>query len=173
MADEIWRPVAGCEGQYEVSNLGRVRSLDRIGTQGTRWGRSMSVRLKGRILKPGTVAGGYQYVKIGPVGALVHRLVLEAFAGPCPEGMECAHDDGNPANNHASNLRWATKIENQADRRRHGTLPIGKSHYLAQKTHCKRGHEFTEDTTRWFGGGRWRALRAVSTARTTVRALAP
>jgi len=51
----------------------------------------------------------------------VCRLVLLAFVGPCPEGMECRHLDGNPANNRIGNLVWGTKKENIADKKRHGT----------------------------------------------------
>lgn len=51
----------------------------------------------------------------------VHRLVLEAFVGPCPEGMQCCHADGDPTNNRLSNLRWDTQESNYADRSRHGT----------------------------------------------------
>lgn len=56
----------------------------------------------------------------------VHRLVLEAFVGPCPEGKECAHENGNPADNRLTNLRWATPAENSADKSRHGTNQIGE-----------------------------------------------
>lgn len=52
---------------------------------------------------------------------LVHRVVLEAFVGPCPEGMECRHVDGNPANNRLDNLAWGTPKENFEDSARHGT----------------------------------------------------
>lgn len=51
----------------------------------------------------------------------VHKLVLEAFVGPRPEGMEACHSDGNSLNNHASNLRWDTHLNNMADRTKHGT----------------------------------------------------
>lgn len=50
-----------------------------------------------------------------------HRLVLEAFVGPCPEGMECCHNDGNPANNKLENLRWDTRSANHQDAVKHGT----------------------------------------------------
>jgi hypothetical protein len=50
----------------------------------------------------------------------VHRLVLLAFVGPAPEGMECCHNDGNKANNALSNLRWDTRSANMKDRTRHG-----------------------------------------------------
>jgi len=54
-----------------------------------------------------------------------HRLVLEAFAGPCPEGMECCHYDGNRTNNKLTNLRWDTRKGNRQDAIRHGTLVRG------------------------------------------------
>lgn len=57
----------------------------------------------------------------------VHRLVLEAFAGPCPPGMEACHRDGNPHNNAARNLRWDTPQGNAADKRRHGTHAVGEA----------------------------------------------
>jgi hypothetical protein len=55
----------------------------------------------------------------------VHRLVLEAFVCPCPEGRECCHNDGDPANNALTNLRWNTRKANIEDSRRHGIKPIG------------------------------------------------
>lgn len=55
----------------------------------------------------------------------IHKLVLETFVGPRPEGMECRHLDGNPANNQLDNLAWGTPVENAADRTRHGTQPHG------------------------------------------------
>jgi predicted XRE-type DNA-binding protein len=56
----------------------------------------------------------------------VHRLVCEAFHGPCPDGMHCRHLDGSRANNTPSNLCWGTKAENEADKLRHGTLLKGE-----------------------------------------------
>jgi hypothetical protein len=55
----------------------------------------------------------------------VHRLVLEAFAGPCPEGRECCHEDGDPANNSLGNLRWDSHQANMDDMLRHGTRRMG------------------------------------------------
>lgn len=60
---------------------------------------------------------------------LVHRLVLTAFVGTCPEGMECCHNDGNPSNNRVENLRWDTHAENQRDRNKHGTDNRGERHW--------------------------------------------
>lgn len=56
----------------------------------------------------------------------IHRLVLEVFVGPCPEGMVACHNDGNPRNNALSNLRWDTREANMRDRDRHGTSPRGE-----------------------------------------------
>jgi hypothetical protein len=69
-----------------------------------------------------------------PVSRLVHRLVLEAFVGPCPPGMQCRHLDGNPTNNALENLCWGTPKEDRANQRRHGTVPEGESHPLAKLT---------------------------------------
>lgn len=61
---------------------------------------------------------------------LVHRLVLEAFTGPCPEGMEGCHGDGDKTNNRLSNLRWDNHGSNERDKAKHGTLVAGeKSHF--------------------------------------------
>lgn len=62
------------------------------------------------------------------------RLVLMAFSGPCPDGMEAAHNDGNPANDLPSNLEWKTHIANSCDRYRHGTIPRGISSGRAKLT---------------------------------------
>ena len=74
-------------------------------------------------------------------GATIHRLVLLAFEGPEPDGMEVCHTDGNPANNRLDNLRWGTRGDNLRDRVRHGT------HHQAIKTHCPHGHAYTDENT--------------------------
>lgn len=56
----------------------------------------------------------------------VHRLVLEAYVGPCPVGMECCHNDGDAGNNTLENLRWDTSKSNKADLRKHGKLVCGE-----------------------------------------------
>ena len=63
-------------------------------------------------------------MRIGLYGVtpLVHRLILEAFVGPCPDGMECRHLDGDPENNRMGNLRWGTPKSNADDSVRHGTM---------------------------------------------------
>lgn len=59
---------------------------------------------------------------------LAHRLVLEAFVGPCPPGMECCHNDGDRGNSALSNIRWDTRKANHADALAHGTHPRGEHH---------------------------------------------
>jgi len=56
----------------------------------------------------------------------IHRLVLETFVSKCPEGMECRHLDGNPANNSLDNLRWGTTKENMNDKIKHGKSNFGE-----------------------------------------------
>lgn len=64
----------------------------------------------------------------------VHVLVLEAFVGPCPVGHQCRHIDGNPANNHISNLAWGTSLENNRDKILHGTSNQGECSSKAKLT---------------------------------------
>lgn len=64
----------------------------------------------------------------------VHRLVLLAFCGPCPQGKESRHLDGNPHNNKLENLQWGTPEENREDIRKHGTYKKGKEHHYTKLT---------------------------------------
>lgn len=111
---EIWKPVPGFEG-YEVSDLGRVRS----------WISRHGRRSEPRPMKPAPDAHGYLRVTLrlngAPVYRKVHQLVLEALVGPCPDGMEGCHNDGNRANAALTNLRWDTRPNNFADKIEHGT----------------------------------------------------
>lgn len=68
----------------------------------------------------------------------VHKIVMLAFVGERPEGMETRHLDGDPTNNCLSNLAYGTAVENAQDQLRHGT------NNNSRKTHCKNGHEFNE-----------------------------
>lgn len=134
---EIWKPVVGYEGYYEVSNMGRVRSVDRIIHRSD--GRTRIA--KARILKPFGSKYGHLELKLyrdaNVNNCQVHRLVLEAFVGRCPDGMECCHNNGIADDNRLENLRWDTPSANQYDSVRHGT------HVAARKTHCKNGHPLT------------------------------
>lgn len=148
---EIWRDVLGWEGFYQVSNHGRVKSLDRI-VPSKRHGTSYTVR--GQIMGLER-NGAYQHVTLSRSGryktVLVHRMVLEAFVGPCPEGMEGCHNDGVGTNNCLDNLRWGTPKENQQDRFLHGTSNRGKHYNLGHTwnrgTKCGTAR-LTEDNVR-------------------------
>lgn len=138
-----WRPVVGWEGYYEVSDRGQVRSLERTVTY-----RDGRVRLyPSTVLRVGHHGIGHEHVVLyrsatDKASRQVHRLVLEAFVGPCPDdGMECLHADGDPANNHVTNLRWGTRSENNLDKVRHG------HDHNAVKTHCPQGHPYSDENT--------------------------
>ena len=117
---ETWKDVPGYEGRYQVSDLGRVRSVDRVAhypayTRADGIPRSASTRsLRGRILAPGPQRSGHLSVPLGrpAQGKLVHRLVMLAFVGPCPPNREVLHLDHNPTNNCLTNLRYGSRSEN-------------------------------------------------------------
>lgn len=117
---ENWKAVPGCEGSYEVSDQGRVRSLDRVVECPCRWGGTRSFPLKGRVLKQAAIHD-HLVVHIGKRRQeFVHRLVLMAFDRLPNDGEECRHLDGNPRNNRLGNLAWGSRSENIADRKRLG-----------------------------------------------------
>lgn len=137
-AVERWRPVVGFEGLYEVSDMGRVRSLDRtVWRDGPSYRRAHQLAYRGRQVALQQQKKGYVGLVLWKDGRgrsrRVHQLVLEAFVGPCPEGMEALHGTGVRHDNCLINLRWGTPVENAADRVRHGTAPGAKGR-------CKRGH---------------------------------
>lgn len=115
---EEWRPVVQ-DPLYEVSNFGRVRSLDACIWYGPRVG--FGIR-KGRILKPSIDGCGYLTVRLsGKKTAAVHRLIAAAFLGPCPDGQEVRHLDGNRADPVLKNLKYGTPKQNHQDSYLHGT----------------------------------------------------
>ena len=132
---EVWRQIPGFEGFYEVSSLGRVKSvtrtIDRVDGSG--------LPLRERILCIFVDTEGRERVNLFKSGRkkgfFVHTLVAMAFYGERPDGTECCHWDGNPRNNRVENLRWASHADNMRDLIRHGT------HHNTVKNRCKRGHK--------------------------------
>ena len=123
---EEWRPIPGWEDRYEVSSEGRVRSLDTFVTNqfGVTWCRC------GKVRALWTDPKGYAHATLyrGNQGQryAVHVLVMAAFVGERPEGAHVCHNDGNPSNNHLTNLRYDTASANQLDRALHGTSARGE-----------------------------------------------
>lgn len=115
-APEIWKPVVGFEGRYEVSDLGRVRSL-----------------LSGRVLKTSLDLNGYPIItfKKPKTTIRVHQLVLRAFLGPA-EGRVVRHRKAPKSNVVLSNLEYGTQKDNAADRRRDGTELFGSAKPFAR-----------------------------------------
>lgn len=120
--EERWLPVPGHEGAYEVSDMGRVRSVGRRVRLFTRWGTEATRGVPPRLLRPGRMTkSGHVSVAIGKHNSqCVHTLVLLAFVGPRPAGMEARHLNGNASDNRLENLRYGTRAENVQDMVRHG-----------------------------------------------------
>lgn len=103
--------------------------------------------------------------------AYLHRLICEAYHGPCPVGMECRHIDGDKKNNAAANLAWGTKAENETDKQNHGTAPSGEKNGMAKMTeaevrnmrlHRKLTGESYARIARSFGVSTMTAYRAIT-----------
>lgn len=114
---EVWMPIDGYVGLYEVSNLGRVRSLQPPRGDG--------------IMRGDVDRYGYRRVLLardgGKVRFKVHRLVCQAFHGEAPDGHEVGHLDGDKSNNCAANLAWVTRSENSLHKAVHGVRYVGHS----------------------------------------------
>jgi hypothetical protein len=114
---EIWLPVIGYEGRYEVSNTGLVRSRKK-----SSW----------KILKPNVLKRGYSIVRLfngsrkTAKDILVHILVAASFLGEKPNGMQVNHIDGNKSNNHINNLEYLTGKENMQHAVKLGLFPSRK-----------------------------------------------
>ena len=114
MVDEIWKDIKDYEGLYQVSNLGRIRSLDRLVKHAFK-GYS---RLKGKIKPCRKNTHGYLNINLCKDGKaktlLIHRLVAQAFL-PNPDNLpEVNHKDENKENNRVDNLEWCTSLYNNS-----------------------------------------------------------
>lgn len=141
---EEWRDIPGYEGYYQASNQGRIRGLDRTVMRSN----GVSQYWRGRILRPGRLASGHLHVSLRtptqkPRTLRVHQLVMWAFVGPTPPGMEVCHNNGTHEDNRLENLRFDTHANNMADIPRHGGT------IFSRRTHCVHGHEYTPENTGW------------------------
>jgi hypothetical protein len=130
---EQWHPVVGWEGFYEISSRGRVWSIPRT-------------KCRGAIRKTLVAGAGYAITRLSARGVkrsyYVHQMVMEAFVGPCPEGQQVRHLNGNPLDNRwPENLAYGTPTEDRYDQIRIGT------HFNAAKTRCREKHEYTPENT--------------------------
>jgi hypothetical protein len=131
---ERWLPVVGWEGLYEVSDQGRVKSLDRVVMQAN--GKTRSLR--GKVLKAGVNSEGYLVVRPSRAPRVktlkVAAIVAAAFIGPRPAGLVILHGEGGKLDNSLSNLSYGTCKENEADKLRDGTHNRGERHACAKLT---------------------------------------
>lgn len=108
MEKEEWRDIQGYEGYYQVSNLGRVRSLDKYVKN---YISGFALR-KGMVLKGKSDKDGYKYVTLSKYSKKktyrIHRLVAQAFLQNPNNYQIINHKDENPSNNNVDNLEWCT-----------------------------------------------------------------
>ena len=119
-----WRRIPGWTDLYEVSDDGRVRSLDRRIVVPNPYGVLAARTYAGRELKLFVTGKGYPSVKLSrpgqrPVTVYVHEAVTTAFLGPRPVSLETCHGNGVPSDNRLENLRYDTCRANALDAQRH------------------------------------------------------
>lgn len=113
--EEVWRPIKGFEGRLEVSNMGRIRSIERIVAFGQN-----KRKVHQTIYKLHNDKDGYKMAGISGKTIKVHRAVAETFI-PNPDNRpQVNHIDGDKSNNRADNLEWATQEENMQHASKHG-----------------------------------------------------
>lgn len=146
---ENWRTVVSFEGMYEVSDLGRVRSVPRVVVYGGKRA-GQQVKVRGGLRKPVRHSAGYVYVNLCRDGdqhlRLLQWLVLEAFDKARPVGLEACHRNGDKHDNRIANLYWGTHSENIRDAVRHRT------HNMVAKDSCPKGHLYDDENTRIYDG---------------------
>lgn len=111
---EIWKPIPKVPG-YEASNLGRIRTIERLVTFKNRWGSQSTFLKKLKIIKQAVRSENSQYMSVvllGRISHAVHRVVVSAFVGEIPKGMDVNHINGIKTDNRISNLEICTRKQN-------------------------------------------------------------
>lgn len=127
---EVWVIVPNTNNEYMVSNMGRVKSVDRI-VEVRLKGHTTSRPVKGRVLKDCDNGNGYRYVNLKRYGTrYVHRLVMLAFYGDSSKVVN--HKDLNKSNNSLENLEYVTQKENIRHSIQNGNHFIGERHPMAK-----------------------------------------
>ncbi len=142
---EQWKPVVEYEGLYEVSDLGRVRSVERLAIDSIGRQRRYPGALRKVTFDP---TRGRRMVSLKTGGQArslsVSVLALRAFVGERPDGLYACHNNGDPEDDRLTNLRWDTPQENNNDAVRHGT------NWQTAKAECPRGHRLAAPNLRHF-----------------------
>lgn len=152
---EIWKDIPDYEGVYQVSNLGRIRSLDRYIKRG-----KSGFFKEGQIQKLQNNGNGYLYKQLKHEGRYrnfyIHRLVLMVFIGERPDGMVICHKDGDTTSNNLNNLRYDTPLENNIDQFRHGIEKgkLSNDDVLKVRKMYKDGYK-TKEISEFFNVGKW------------------
>ena len=155
MEKEIWKDIPDYEGIYQVSNLGRIKSLDRYVKRG-----KSGFFKEGQIQKLQNNGNGYLYKQLKHEGRhrnfYIHRLVLMVFIGERPDGMVICHKDGDTTNNNLNNLRYDTPLENNIDQFRHGIEKgkLSNDDVLKVRKMYKDGYK-TKEISEFFNVGKW------------------
>lgn len=114
---EVWKDVKNYEGHYQVSNLGNVKSLDKVVTQKTKYNTFVDAIYRGKELRKEILKGGYLRVTLSKSNKqkriTIHRLVALAFIDNIENKKYVNHKDGNTNNNNILNLEWCTSSENE------------------------------------------------------------
>lgn len=146
---EQWKDIDGFEGMYQVSDLGRVRSLERT-VKMVRNGRQYDMHHKGKLLSASVTKDGYATVQIfkdsKPHTYKVHRLVAKTFLSNKGNLPEVNHKDGDKENNRADNLEWCTRSNNMRHAYRNGLIDKGNMSFNRKRVKRSDGMVFDSMT---------------------------